>query len=359
MKRSNGRTWPRVSRCAAAAVLASMVGACGETPTPPPEPGVPLTLTLSLEDFAALDAAQDGAYEAWLTAADGSTHSAGRFTVSGTGSDQIVLTTQLRAPTAVALTLEPPGPDDGQPAPQRILGGDFQAGIATLDYISHLTAGLPFVEAPGSHKLFTPSDNAATGYPSNEDAGMWLFQAAPGASGSAAFWLDFMPLRPEWTYEGWVVLDYGSPDEIWFSYGKFEIDIDKQAKFEDDTGFGPFSGLLDYREDPADLIAMPGDDWVANASGAPLPGGLPDSVLPFDLNGCAESSCRDFWRGPSRFTHVITVEPVTDLGEEPWLARPFFVAPYRNAIGEGSPNTDRLIEYFPDELPSGTVTIGF
>lgn len=341
-----------------AAAFGAIGTACdGEEPAGPPvQQATPLTLELS--NLATLDPATEGSYEVWLTDSDGIDHSAGRFVASGTGTDRVSLTSPITNPVTIRVTLEPPGDNDQTRAPQSIISGPMSGSTATLDYISSLTAGLPFVEEPGTHKLFTPSDNGAGGYPSNEDAGVWLFQAAPGETGSAAFWLDFMPLRPEWTYEGWVVLDYGQPTEVWFSYGKFDIDVDKQAKFEDDTGFGPFSGRLDYVSDPFDEIAMPGDDWVGNALGLPLPGGLSDTLLPLDLNGCAEATCRPFWRGPSRFTHVITVEPITDRGEDPWLAEPFFVAPYRNPIGEGDPNVNRVLEYKPDELPSGVATIG-
>ena len=316
------------------------------------------TLVLDLSGFPSLDPVSEGSYQAWVAGSDGQPRDAGRFSVSGGGADRVALTSPIRNPTEVFITLEPAGADDGAPAPQKLLRGDFGAEVAELTYISALTAGLPFVEEPGTHFLFTPSDNPAVGYPSNEDAGLWLFQAAAGDSGSAAFWLDFMPLRPEWTYEGWAVLDYGSADATWFSYGKFSIDVDKQAKFEDDSGFGPFSGRLDYLTDPFEEIAMPGDDWVGNPLGVPLPGGLPETVLPLDLNGCTGTGCRPFWRGPSRFTHVITVEPLTDMGEEPWLAEPFFLAPYRNPIGEGPPDEPRKINYVPSELPSGRATLG-
>ncbi len=335
-----------------------LVGACGTDAGAGPPINQSVPIALDLTNLARLDPLVEGSYEVWVVGSDGKDQSAGRFQASGSGFDRIMLQSPIANPTRVRITLEPPGEDDNLRAPQSIISGAVAAGRANLDYISSLTAGLPFVEEPGSHKLFTPSDNAAASYPSNEDAGLWLFQAAAGNSGSAAFWLDFMPLRPEWTYEGWIVLDYGSSAAVWFSYGKFAIDVDKQAKFEDDTGFGPFSGRLNYTLDPLDEIAMPGDDWVANALGVPLPGGLPDEVLPLDLNGCAESTCRAFWQGPSRFTHVITVEPITDVGEDPWLARPFYVAPYRNPIGQGDPNVDRVIQYFPAELPSGVATIG-
>ena len=351
--------WSKCLFVAACCSTPSMLVACGGDEGgvgPPIVESRPLTLTL--QSMAPLDPSTEGSYEAWVAGSDGQPRSAGRFQVSGSGSDRVALTSPIRNPAEVFVTVEPVGTDDGVPAPQKLIRGDFNGTSAEFTYISALTAGLPFVEEPGTHFLFTPSDNPAVGYPSNEDAGIWLFQAAAADSGTAAFWLDFMPLRPEWTYEGWVVLDYGTPDAVWFSYGKFAIDVDKQAKFEDDSGFGPFSGRIDYLTDPFEEIEMPGDDWIGNPHGVPLPGGLPESVLPLDLNGCLGMGCRPFWSGPSSFTHVITVEPATDMGEDPWLALPFFVAPYRNPIGEGPPDEARRVEYFPETLPRGDAILG-
>ncbi|HZD05260.1 MAG TPA: hypothetical protein VE173_10090, partial [Longimicrobiales bacterium] len=87
--------------------------------------------------------------------------------------------------------------------------------------------------------------------------------------------------------------------------------------------------------------------------GLPVPGGL---SLPFDLNGDAAAG------EPSRWTHVITVEPRYEpdgiRAENPWEAEPFFLRPYRNPVGEAEPRAPRTIGFFPGELPRGRATIG-
>ena len=108
---------------------------------------------------------------------------------------------------------------------------------------------------------------------------------------------------------------------------------------------------------------MPGDDWIGNPHGYPVPGDLP---LPLDLNGCVDFvddqgntllECRDIYEGPSRFTHVITIEPIRDLDEDPWLAQPFFLELYMNPVGEGHPAVKRVLEFQPQNLPVGTATL--
>ncbi len=74
-------------------------------------------------------------------------------------------------------------------------------------------------------------------------------------------------------------------------------------------------------------------------------------TLPFDLNGDADLG------NPSRWTHVITIEPTFDLGEDRVPPRPFLLQPHRNAVGEGLPNEGRVVECHPEFVPSGTATI--
>jgi hypothetical protein len=326
-------------------------------------------LTLEVSKLEPVDPATEGRYEAWVVDQSGVPRSAGRIISTTSGAQTLTLTSPVSNPSEVYITLEGPDDEDGSPDQAQILGGRFQGAQAELSYMSRLTPGVPFVEAPGTHVLFTPSDNNEVGYPSNEDSGMWLFSFGDEPDDDGAFWLDFTPADFGWIYEGWLVLDYGMATEVWFSYGKFQADSDKKASSKDDTGVGPFSGQLDYVNALPEEIVMPGDDWVSNPHGYPLPGGLPESILPLDLNGCRDVldgdgnvllACRDFWRGPSRFTHVITMEPIRDLGEEPWLAEPFYLEVYSNPIGEGDPATKRTLVYHPENLPVGTarITVG-
>ncbi|MGI9627580.1 MAG: hypothetical protein ACR2QM_12140, partial [Longimicrobiales bacterium] len=94
-------------------------------------------------------------------------------------------------------------------------------------------------------------------------------------------------------------------------------------------------------------------------NGYPVPGDLP---LPLDLNGCNPDvipDCAPEYLGPSRFTHVITIEPYEDReADNAWEATPFFIRPYRNDVGQGSAAEPRVIEFFPDEMPGGSATIG-
>jgi hypothetical protein len=302
-----------------------------------------------------LDPGSEGTYEAWVVTRAGRAVSAGRFLLPPDG--RVTLAVRTDDPQSVMLTIEPPGDDDDSPSDLRLLGGEFEGSEAVLDVTGYLTSGVALEPAPGTHVLFTPSDNSERGYPSHEDAGIWLFNIR-GDTLDASFFLTFTPLSSGWIYEGWMVRDRGTGQELWLSYGKFEPDVRKKVRTRDDTGLGPFSGQLGYREAMPDEIVFPGDDWIANPHGYPVPGGL---TLPVDLNGCsrlpADCEAAGQERGPSRWSHVITIEPRADLGEQPWAARPFLVRPYRNPVGEAAPDVARTIGFYPDELPRGTVRI--
>lgn len=350
------------------AVVCFLAAGCGDHGAGPPVLD-PVELTLVLENLPPVDPEEEGRYEAWVVDTDGNTYSAGQFTSpAGQGPADISLESPVTNPVEVYVTLQPPGHAEEGPSEQRLIGGSFGGTGADLDHVSYLTPGVPLVEAPGTHALFTPSDNAELGYPSHEDAGIWLFNVRPetGVADSLNpdFFLKFTPLPAGWTYEGWVVRDFGSEEAVWLSYGKFEVDalpgpFHQRARFRDDVGLGPFSGRIDYVSAMEEEITMPGADWVANPLDLPVPGGL---RLPLDLNGCvaSEEQCRNASQEPepSRYTHVITIEPTRDRGEPPWLARPFFLRPYRNAIGEDGAGSPRVIEFFPDELPHGRAELG-
>ena len=320
------------------------VGLVSCDPTVGPPNANPVNVSLSFSNLPVLDEATHGTYEAWSIGSDGSIWSAGRFNVTAAGTAEVV--SLIDNPEAFMITVEPVGDMDDQPSSQKLLGGMVFGDSAELD-IHRYVSPIPLEDKPGTHVLFTPSDNAALGYPSYEDAGIWLFNIS-GDTIDGSFYLDFSPLTKGWIYEGWVVRDYGLPSEVWVSYGKFEPDNFRQANVRDDTGLGPFSGQLDYEKAMPQEIVFPGDDWVANPYDLPVPGGL---TLPFDLNGTIADGIM------SRWTHVITVEPIFDETEDPWLAEPFFIKPYRNPIGEGTADEPRTILFFPDELPMGVARI--
>ncbi len=333
--------------------MAVSVATCaGEDAT---RPSVDAELVLELRGLRTLDPTLDGTYEGWVVTSAGQAISAGRFALPADG--RVALKNPTDAPESFLLTIEPPGDADNAPSDLKLLGGRFTGGSADLEVTGFLTSGVPLETSPGTHVLFTPSDNAELGYPSHEDAGIWLFNIL-GDTTDASFYLTFTPLSRGWIYEGWLVRDYGTANAVWLSYGKFEPDIVKKVRERDDTGLGPFSGQTRYREAMWEEIVFPGDDWLGNPHGYPVPGNL---TLPVDLNGCfrppSECEAAGHEYGPSRWTHVITIEPKSDLGEDPWRARPSVARPYRNPIGEGAPAEPRTIRFYPDELPGGTVRV--
>lgn len=80
-------------------------------------------------------------------------------------------------------------------------------------------------------------------------------------------------------------------------------------------------------------------------------------TLPFDLNGQRADEPPLFQEIPSRWTHVITIEPMFDRGEDFLTDRPFPMQPYRNPYGQGPPNEGREVEYHSEFVPSGTATL--
>lgn len=324
-------------------LLGGLVAGCGDAATS--ASGTPLEI--SVASLVPLDADLEGVYEAWVVGRDGEIASVGRFSIAGDPSTR-PFASPIADPTDVMITVEPPGDDDDYPSLHRLLGGRFEDGVATLDVTGYLTvAGIPLEADVGTHVLASFSEAQSGSIPS--EAGLWLFNAG-GDTLDGSYYLDFSPLTEGWWYEGWIVHDFGTSDATWVTYGKFRPDPLRQANTRDDTGLGPFSGRRDYESALALLVRVPGDDWLANPLGLVVPGAL---VLPLDLNGDAGSSTA------SRWTHVITIEPWgPNRNPEPLAAsRPFFLAPYRNAIGEDPPEAPRSIEFHPDGLPTGTAVM--
>lgn len=319
------------------------VAGCGESVTIPA--GISLEITVA--GVPPLDPNVEGVYEAWVVGAEGDIVSVGRFSVTSDPSTRM-LQSPIPDPAAVMITVEPPGDDDDDPSLHRLLGGRFNGGMATLDVSGYLTVvGIPLEANVGTHVLASFSETESRFVPN--EAGLWLFNVG-GDTLDGSYYLDFSPLTEGWAYEGWIVQDFDTAEAVWVSYGKFRPDPLRQANTRDDTGLGPFSGRNDYEFALALQVRVPGDDWFANPLALPVPGGL---VLPLDLNGDAASGTA------SRWTHVITIEPWgANRDPEPVTAsRPFFLAPYRNAIGEGLPGDQRSIAFHVDELPTGTAAV--
>lgn len=289
-----------------------------------------------------LDTAREGGYEAWVVDAAGKHHSLGRFVVGGALS----VVSPVADPRTVEITLEPPADSSASPSEQVLLRGTLKGGHAELSYVGAVTQnGLPLRDAPGQFTMFTPSDNDSLGYPSHEEAGVWLFNMSPGTTAQKDYYVRLAQLQRGWTYEGWMVRDIGQPAAIWLSYGKFVPDWAGVVNQPDDTGWGPFSGVADFRR--ARLEDFPGDDWISNPLHLPW---SYDLTLPLDLR---EKDAQ----GRVRWTHVISIEPATDRGEPITTERPFFIRPYANSFGDLGPGVARTITLHLDSMPRGVADV--
>ncbi|HEY9229084.1 MAG TPA: anti-sigma factor [Gemmatimonadaceae bacterium] len=298
-------------------------------------------MAASFTNLPALNLATEGSYQAWVVDRGGTPQSLGRWT--GTPASVILpLPSKISNDAELWVTLEPPGDADTTPSAQKILRGGFRDGQAELTVVGALTqSGLKLRERPGQFTMFSPSDNALHGYPSFEESGVWLFNMLPRSTDQGDMWVRLSQLDAGWTYEGWMVRDIDQPNAIWLSYGKFVPDYTGAINARDDTGWGPFSGVTDFRTLGEE--EFPGDDWISNPLNLPFP---KDLTLPLNLRETNAS-------GQLRWTHVITIEPASNRGEPIGSERPFTIRPYRDLFGTGAPGTARSITYRADGVPSG------
>lgn len=341
--RRRGAGWPGTARGAApvAALAALAFVACGGEPTASRSTGT--TFSLDVSGLLPLDASLDGHYQAWAVDGSGATTSLGA--IDAGANTTFTLPNPVAEVASFLITYEPRGDADPGPSAQRLLAGRFVNGKATLSVDGALTLNnTPLREKPGQFTMFSPSNNAAAGYPSFEEAGVWLFNMAPRDTPQNDMWVRLTPLQPGWVYEGWMVRDVGLPNAVWLSYGKFLPDATGAINSRDDTGWGEFSGVTDYLKGEEEF---PGDDWIANPLGYRMPGGL---ALPLDLREKTSG-------GVGRWTHVITVEPSTDRGEPVATPRPFTVRPYRDPFGDAGPGAPRTITFRADGVPRGEVVL--
>jgi hypothetical protein len=323
-------------RMRGAAIALAALG-CGAADVIPPTSS---QWTVALSNLPALES---GRYALWQADRAGAVSALGTVDVRR-GSSFSFAGSQLTA-HEIFLTWEPPSSDESAPSPYRVLTGEVRNGRAELSVAGALTQGtLPLVERPGQFTMFSPSDNEISGYPSHEEAGVWLFNMEPRSTLQGDMWVRLAQLRAPWVYEGWMVRDIDTPAAIWLSYGKFTPDATGAINTRDDTGWGPFSGVLDYAT--AGEEEFPGDDWISNPLNLPFPAAL---TLPLDLR---ERNAQ----GAFRWTHLITIEPASDRGEAIGSERPFIVRPYRDPFGAGGPGIARSITYRADGVPSGQAT---
>lgn len=335
-------------RCRPAAwflCLLTSVWGCGGGSEPSGPGGDSAALALTVQGLVPLDGATEGRYVAW--AADGTGHhqSLGTLTVGAGGVASLDAPFPAATPASLLITVEPPGTGGTTPSNLHLLRGDWRGGGATLSVIGAITrGGQPLKAVPGQFTMFSPSDNHMNGYPSFEECGVWLFNIAPRLTPQNDPWVRLTPLTPGWTYEGWMVRDHGAASAIWLSYGKFLPDESGAVASRDDTGWGPFSGVLDFAT--AGEEEFPGDDWFSNPLGFPFPAAL---SLPLDLREKDAS-------GAGRWTHVITIEPRRDMGEPFGHERPFAVRPYHDTFGDGGPGSPRPITFRAEGVPTGEAT---
>jgi hypothetical protein len=324
-----------------AALIALVLTACtGESSAPLGPEGT--VVQLELTGVRPLDPATEGRWVVWILDANGQAHRAGDVQIV---SGRAEVRTPITDGRAIELRVEPPAGRTG--ASQTLLRGQFRNGRADLVVAGALTqAGLGLRDRPGQFTMFTPSDNAVNDYPSHEESGVWLFNMAPRETPQNDMWVRLTPLQSGWVYEGWMVRDYGTAAAIWLSYGKFTPDPSGAINRRDDTGWGPFSGVLNYQT--AGEEEFPGDDWIANPLGLPFPSQL---TLPLDLRERASD-------GSFRWTHVITIEPASDRGEPITTERPFLLQLYRDPFGAGGPGVARTLTFFGDEVPAGFAHAG-
>jgi hypothetical protein len=316
----------RVRRLALTLALAA-APAC-ESPS---APGMGTTVEITFERLDALPAA-DGVFEVWVH--DGVDTVWVGALPSGTGPlGPYRFDMPMEGVRGVMVTVEPPGASDGRPSRSVLLHGPFDGATATLTIEGAVTDGRPLQAEPGAHSLFTTSNNVEMGYPSFENAGLWLFSVAPSRNRHATREVKLTPLGAGWTYEGWIVRQ--TDPAIWLSYGKFRPDELSLLTSRDDSGAGPFSGDEDYRN--AGVEDVPGEEWTTDRIAAQLGIAVPaDLELPLALDA-EDVSGNAVWH------HVITIEPAFDEVEAPVQGRPFVVRPYENAIGAGGPGEPRVI----------------
>jgi hypothetical protein len=329
-------------RRARAAGLLLALAACSAGATDPGGGKSYTSLTFTFAALRALDPTTEGAFAAWVNEG-GQFRRLGAF--DGASAVTLPLAQSLGDGAELWISIQPPGDAGTTISAQKLLRGVVHNGAADLTVVGALTQGtLTLRERPGQFTMFSPSDNALNGYPSNEDSGIWLFNMRPELTEQKDMWVRLTQLDPGWTYEGWMVRDIGTADAIWLSYGKFTPDYTGAVNTRDNTGWGPYSGVVDFRTDGEE--EFPGDDWISNPLSFPLPNGL---TLPLDLRETNAS-------GVFRWTHVITIEPAWNRDEEIGTERPFLVRPYQDSFGGGGPGTARTITFHPDAVPGAHVT---
>ena len=302
------------------------------------------TLEITFTDLPALSM-DDGRIALWVFGAR-DTLPAGVIPADLASGQPFRFSNPVADAAGVFVTVEPPGDSDPAPSSAVLLRGRFSRGRAGLSIEGAVTDGRPLEPDPGAHSLFTTSNNVELGYPSFENAGLWLFSVAPSRNVHGTREVKLTPLRAGWVYEGWIVRQ--TDPEIWISYGKFRPDELSLLTSRDDTGAGPFAGDEDFRN--AGVEDVPGEEWtsdrIAGQLGVALPAGV---TLPIQLDATDAA-------GAAVWHHVITIEPAFSETEGPLEGSPFAIRPYANPIGAGGPGEPRVIRLI-QSAPTATVVL--
>jgi len=258
-------------------------------------------LTLNLQGLEVLGS--DYVYEGWIIV-NGQPVSTGTFTSATFPQTFSVDANQLDSATRFVLSIEPAVDPDPAPAPTKVLVGDFNGTIASVN------TGIvgDFSNASGAFFLRTPTDEVpGSGNNMNDFYGVWF--GTPGMPPTPNFALPTLPAG--WAYEGWVIGDSGP-----LSTGTF-------TEFANRDSFTDFSGT-EFNEGPS----VPGEDFFLNA-----PAG---ETFPLDVRGR---------------TVVISVEPVPDDSPAPFAMKPLV----GTAGNETAPSTHPFGLNLAS-LPTGSVT---
>ena len=159
------------------ATLALALAACGGDATSPVARDA-TSVTLTFSALTRLDQSA-GRYDAWLADANGAALRLGVVADPAVAST-FMLPREVRAGDELWITLEQSGEASSAPSSQRLLRGAFSGAHADLSIVGAVTEkGLALRAKPGQFTMFSPSDNGAHGYPSNEESGVWLFNMQP------------------------------------------------------------------------------------------------------------------------------------------------------------------------------------
>ncbi len=279
------------------------MGMVEETPTVPEMAEVKLNVT-GLKELGS-----EFVYEGWLITEAGPV-SSGRFTDPALESQEVTKTL-LDSATAYVLTIEPKdetGDALATPADSKLFIANFEGNNTAT--VTTGTIG-DFSDISGKFFLRTPTDDSVNDM--NDEAGVWF--GTPGMPPVASLELPDLTDVKGWTYEGWAVVNGIPYSTGTFGNPKAKDDNASDSKFKGDDGDGP---------------DFPGEDFVQNLEMTSFP------ASGADLRGA---------------TMVISIEPVPDDSEAPFLLKPL-----TGVAGMDTAPTDYDMTGNLASFPSGTIS---